>query len=163
MDANRKPVTRSWFVAQIRSTLADIGLPQHQYDAGHSFRIRRSSNISSAQDPTIQILGRWHSAAQCCIPPVYPDAKGAASYGIRHPSISRCQELGSPTSRYYPPYGNIISPACMSVSYPYRFSSTPSPLLQSWGLSAALDAQEGGGMTHSSAGRQILSTMPGLP
>ncbi len=64
LDANKKPITKSWFVAQIRSILADIGLPQHQY-AGHSFRIgaATSAALAGAEDSTIQTLGRWHSAA----------------------------------------------------------------------------------------------------
>ena len=58
------PLTKPWFVAQIRSILSAIGLPQHQY-AGHSFRIGAATMAAMAgiEDSTIQTLGRWHSAA----------------------------------------------------------------------------------------------------
>jgi hypothetical protein len=58
------PVTKPWFVAQIRTILAAIGLPQQQY-AGHSFRIGAATTaaIAGIEDSTIQTLGRWHSAA----------------------------------------------------------------------------------------------------
>ena len=57
-------VTKPWFVEQIRTTLASLGLPQDQY-AGHSFRI--GAAIMAAQvgleDSTIKALGRWPSSA----------------------------------------------------------------------------------------------------
>ena len=37
-DSSHKPLSKSWFIAQIRECLDAIGLPQHQY-AGHSFQI----------------------------------------------------------------------------------------------------------------------------
>ena len=52
------PITKPWFVAQLRGILAAVGLPQGQF-AGHSFRIGAATTAA----PTIQALGRWHSAA----------------------------------------------------------------------------------------------------
>ena len=58
------PVMKPWFIAQIRTILATIGLPQQQY-AGHSFRIGAATTaaVAGIEDSTIQTLGRWHSAA----------------------------------------------------------------------------------------------------
>ena len=63
-DANGKTFTKSQFVGEIRNVLVDLGLPQHQY-AGHSFRIgaATSAALAGIEDSTIQMLGRWHSAA----------------------------------------------------------------------------------------------------
>ena len=36
----REPVTKAWFVQQIRETLTSLGLPQGDY-AGHSFALRQ--------------------------------------------------------------------------------------------------------------------------
>ena len=57
-------VTKHWFVSQLRSILAAIGLPDHKY-AGHSFRIGAATTTAliGIEDSTIQALGRWHSAA----------------------------------------------------------------------------------------------------
>ena len=64
LDSNACPVTKAWFVVQIRESLNRVGLPQHQY-AGHSFRIGAATTAALAgiEDSTIQTLGRWHSAA----------------------------------------------------------------------------------------------------
>ena len=61
---DKAPVTKSWFVQQIRVTLSSIGLPQADY-AGHSFRIgaATSAALAGIEDSTIQALGRWQSAA----------------------------------------------------------------------------------------------------
>jgi hypothetical protein len=60
----RQPVTKSWFVAQFRSSLSVVGLPQFEY-AGHTFRIGAATTAAlvGMEDSTIQTLGRWHSAA----------------------------------------------------------------------------------------------------
>lgn len=58
------PVTKGWFVQQIRTMLVSLGLPQNQY-AGHSFRIGAATTAAMVgiEDSTIQALGRWQSAA----------------------------------------------------------------------------------------------------
>lgn len=58
------PVTKPWFVAQIREILTAIGLPQEDY-AGHSFRIGAATTaaLAGVEDSTIQVLGRWQSTA----------------------------------------------------------------------------------------------------
>lgn len=58
------PITKPWFVAQLRAILGAVGLPQQQY-AGHSFRIGAATTAAlvGIEDSTIQALGRWHSAA----------------------------------------------------------------------------------------------------
>ncbi len=63
-NAELKPVTKAWFVEQIREIVLGIGLPSEQY-AGHSFRIGAAMTAAMAgvEDSTIQTLGRWHSAA----------------------------------------------------------------------------------------------------
>ena len=63
-DTNGKTLTKSQFVGEIRSVLANLGLPQHQY-AGHSFRIGAATlaALVRIEDSTIQTLGCWHSAA----------------------------------------------------------------------------------------------------
>ena len=57
-------VTKSWFVKEIRARLAECGLHQSNF-AGHSFRIGAATTTAMAgvEESTIQILGRWHSAA----------------------------------------------------------------------------------------------------
>ena len=59
-----KPVTKQFFVAEIRKVLARLGLPDHDY-AGHSFRIgaATSAALAGVEDSTIQLLGRWQSGA----------------------------------------------------------------------------------------------------
>ena len=58
------PLTKSEFVAAIRKVLVGLGLPDQQY-AGHSFRIgaATSTALAGVEDSTIQLLGRWRSAA----------------------------------------------------------------------------------------------------
>ena len=57
-------VTKPWFVKEIRARLAECGLHQSDF-AGQSFRIGAATTAAMAgvEDSTIQILGRWHSAA----------------------------------------------------------------------------------------------------
>ena len=57
-------ITKAWYVGEIRSILAGLGLPQHQY-AGHSFCIgaATSAALAGIKDLMIQTLGRWQSAA----------------------------------------------------------------------------------------------------
>ena len=52
------------FVAEVRKVLVAKGLPADQY-AGHSFRIgaATSAALAGVEDSTIQLLGRWQSAA----------------------------------------------------------------------------------------------------
>lgn len=59
-----RPVTKSWFVDQLRPILAAAGLPQFHF-AGHSFRIGAATTeaMAGVEDSTIQTLGRWSSAA----------------------------------------------------------------------------------------------------
>ncbi len=64
LDSSHDVVTKPRFIAQIRSILSAIGLPQHHY-AGHSFRAGAATTaaLAGVEDSTIQTLGRWHSSA----------------------------------------------------------------------------------------------------
>ena len=64
INTSKTPVTKPWFVSQIRSILNVIGLPQGDF-AGHSFRIGAATTaaLQGVEDSMIQTLGRWHSAA----------------------------------------------------------------------------------------------------
>ena len=64
IDSSHKPLSKTWFIAQIRECLQAIGLPQHQY-AGHSFRIGAATTAAlvGTEDSMIQMMRRWHSAA----------------------------------------------------------------------------------------------------
>ena len=64
LDSKGSPLTKSTFIAEICKILAAIGFPQGQY-AGHSFRISAATSaaLAGVEDSTIQILGRWQSAA----------------------------------------------------------------------------------------------------
>ena len=64
LDTAQKLITKPRFVSQIREILSTIGLPQHHF-AGHSFRIGAATTAAAVgiEDSTIQMLGRWHSAA----------------------------------------------------------------------------------------------------
>ena len=64
LNSSHRPVTKPWFVGEIRRILGSVGLPQHEY-AGHSFRIGAATAAAMAgiEDSVIQTLGRWHSAA----------------------------------------------------------------------------------------------------
>ena len=62
--SNGDPLTKAWFVSEVRRTWASLGLCQAHY-AGHSFRIGAATAAAAAgiEDSTIQALGRWSSAA----------------------------------------------------------------------------------------------------
>ena len=64
LTSAKAPLTKSVFVREVRSTLRAIGLPDDTY-AGHSFRIgaATSASLAGMEDSTIQLLGRWQSAA----------------------------------------------------------------------------------------------------
>ena len=59
-----KPLLKSSFVSELRKVLTALGLPAGDY-AGHSFRIGAATAAAAAgiEDSTIQLLGRWNSAA----------------------------------------------------------------------------------------------------
>ena len=58
------PVSKPWFITNIRGVLSSIGLPHYDY-AGHSFRIGAATTaaLAGVEDSTIQAFGRWQSAA----------------------------------------------------------------------------------------------------
>ena len=47
LDSSKKPVTKPWFVEQIRAILTSIGVAQDQY-CGHSFRIGAATTAAMA-------------------------------------------------------------------------------------------------------------------
>lgn len=59
---NGKPLTRCYFIEQLRTVLSLIGQPSHSFN-GHSFRIGAATTAGSANvdDHLIQTLGRWSS------------------------------------------------------------------------------------------------------
>ena len=61
---NGQPLTKSKFTQRIRQALQVVGLPCQSF-AGHSFRIGAATSAARAgiEDSTIQMLGRWNSAA----------------------------------------------------------------------------------------------------
>ena len=63
-DREGKWLLKPRFVSEMRKALAAIGLHQETY-AGHSFRIGAATTAAAAglEDSTIQLLGRWNSAA----------------------------------------------------------------------------------------------------
>ena len=67
LNSRGEPLLKHIFVAEIRRILDNMGLLQHQY-AGHSFRIRAATTAALAglEDSTMQLLGRWQSAAFLC-------------------------------------------------------------------------------------------------
>lgn len=64
ITGSKSALLKAQFVDRIRSILQLLGLPQNDY-AGHSFRIGAATSAAAAgvEDSTIQILGRWQSAA----------------------------------------------------------------------------------------------------
>ena len=60
----KTPLSKSEFIGEFRAVLGRIGLPAEDY-AGHSFRIgaATSAALAGVEDSTIQLLGRWQSAA----------------------------------------------------------------------------------------------------
>eukprot|EP00731_Ephydatia_muelleri_P032875 Em0024g419a len=59
-----KPLLKPKFVSEVGKALSTLGLPACDY-AGHSFRIGAATAAAAAgiEDSTIQLLGRWNSAA----------------------------------------------------------------------------------------------------
>ena len=59
-----KPLTKPVFIAELRAAITAIGLDQASF-SGHSFRSGAATAASQAglADSTIQLLGRWNSAA----------------------------------------------------------------------------------------------------
>ena len=64
MTQESKPLLKPSFVFEVRKALSAVGLPAGDY-AGHSFRIGAATAAAAAgiEDSTIQLLGRWNSAA----------------------------------------------------------------------------------------------------
>ena len=64
ITSSRKPLLKARFVEFIRETLDSIGFPHQEY-TGHSFRIGAATTaaLAGVEDSTIQLLGRWQSAA----------------------------------------------------------------------------------------------------
>ena len=62
--ANNRPLTKSCFTNKIRAGLQAVELPESDF-AGHSFRIGAATAAANprVEDSTIQMLGRWSSAA----------------------------------------------------------------------------------------------------
>lgn len=62
MNSTGGIVTKPWFVEQIRTALASLGLPQDQY-ARHSFKIEAATTTAQVglEDYTIKALGGWQS------------------------------------------------------------------------------------------------------
>ncbi len=54
-----QPVTKPWFMEQLRDILSAFGLPPQEY-AGHSFRIGAATiaALMGVEDSTIQTLGK---------------------------------------------------------------------------------------------------------
>eukprot|EP00731_Ephydatia_muelleri_P003483 Em0001g3483a len=64
LKPDKRPLLKPVFVAELRKALGTMGLHQAAY-AGHSFRIGAATAAASAgvEDSTIQLMGRWNSAA----------------------------------------------------------------------------------------------------
>ena len=64
LKADRRPLLKPVFVSELRKALGALGLHQAAY-AGHSFRIGAATAAAAAgvEDSTIQLMGRWNSAA----------------------------------------------------------------------------------------------------
>ena len=62
-DTRQQLLTKTRFVARIRSILDEAGYPSHQF-AGHSFRIGAATVAAQAgiEHSTIQALDWWHSS-----------------------------------------------------------------------------------------------------
>lgn len=67
ITSRARPLTKQEFVSEFRKVLARLGIPDTNY-AGHSFRIgaATSAALAGIEDSTIQLLGRWQSAAFLC-------------------------------------------------------------------------------------------------
>ena len=79
--SDRKPVTKTRLVEEVRLALRGAGLPEKKF-AGHSFRIGAATTASAAgvEDSTIKALGRWKSSAFLS----YPGKPQAASGCLTH-------------------------------------------------------------------------------
>ena len=64
IDRDGQGITKVWFMDQLRSILADVGVPQNQY-CGHSLPIGAATfaALAGVEDSTIQTLGRWPSSS----------------------------------------------------------------------------------------------------
>ena len=64
MMSTGRLLTKQCFITEIRRVMGRLGLPDHEY-AGHSFRIGAATSavMAGVEDSTIQLLGRWQSAA----------------------------------------------------------------------------------------------------
>ena len=64
LTSQKLPLTKPEFVAEVRKVLETLGLPAESY-AGHSFRIGAATTAAlvGMEDSSIQLLGRWQSAA----------------------------------------------------------------------------------------------------
>ena len=64
LSSSMSPLTKPTFITELRKILMALGLPDVNY-AGHSFRIgaATSAALAGVEDSTIQLLGRWQSAA----------------------------------------------------------------------------------------------------
>ena len=64
LNSRKETLRKSTFITEIQQILENLSFPQHQY-AGHSFRIgaATSAALAGVEDSTIQLLGRWRSAA----------------------------------------------------------------------------------------------------
>ena len=77
------PVTKSYFVLQVKELLAEAGLPAEKF-AGHSFRIGAASTASAVglEDSMIKRLGRWKSGAYLSYVKVAPNQVAATSRAL---------------------------------------------------------------------------------
>ena len=64
LTTTKSTLTKAVFVMELRKLIAALGLPDSNY-TGHSFRIgaATSAALAGVEDSTIQLLGRWQSAA----------------------------------------------------------------------------------------------------
>ena len=64
LNPRGQPITKAHFVGEVRIIIGSLGFPQEQF-AGHSFRIgaATSAALAGMEDSSIQLLGRWSSAA----------------------------------------------------------------------------------------------------
>jgi len=62
VDENGEPLTRTVFVAKLKTALSLLGFDSNKY-SGHSFRIGAATSCNSnlVQDNMIKTLGRWKS------------------------------------------------------------------------------------------------------
>ena len=92
LNPRGQPITKAHFVGEVRIIIGSLGFPQEQF-AGHSFRIgaATSAALAGMEDSSIQLLGRWSSAAflrYICTP---PEKTGNA---LRDPDLKQCCPTG---------------------------------------------------------------------